>query len=111
MSLNDVPIMVKSENCHLANLTAKQLTDHHEDCNEFGGYFVLNGLEKIIRMLVLNKRNYPLGFIRNTYINRGPNFTAFACQIKSVREDLTSQSLTLHYVSDGNIFARIMLRK
>jgi DNA-directed RNA polymerase I subunit RPA2 len=103
--------MVKSENCHLANLTAKQLTEHHEDCNEFGGYFVLNGLEKIIRMLVLNKRNYPLGFIRNTYINRGPNFTAFACQIKSVREDLTSQSLTLHYVSDGNIFARIMLRK
>ena len=72
---------------------------------------MLNGLEKIIRMLVLNKRNYPLGFIRNTYINRGPNFTAYACQIKSVREDLTSQSLTLHYVSDGNIFARIMLRK
>ena len=47
-------------------------------------------MEKIIRMLVLNKRNYPLGFIRNTYLNRGPNFTAYACQIKSVREDLTS---------------------
>lgn len=51
----------------------------HEDCNEFGGYFILNGLEKIIRMLVINKRNYPLVFQRNTYINRGPNFTGYAC--------------------------------
>jgi DNA-directed RNA polymerase I subunit RPA2 len=59
----------------------------NEDCNEFGGYFILNGLEKIIRMLVLMKRNYPVAFIRNTYLNRGPGFTGFACQVKSVRED------------------------
>jgi DNA-directed RNA polymerase I subunit RPA2 len=61
----------------------------------------LNGLEKIIRMLIITKKNYPIAFLRPSYLNRGLNFTHFACQIKCVREDLYSKSLTLHYLSDG----------
>jgi DNA-directed RNA polymerase I subunit RPA2 len=38
------------------------MVEYNEDALEFGGYFVLNGLEKIIRLLILQKRNYPLAF-------------------------------------------------
>ena len=37
----------------MAKLSPEDLVKHHEDCNEFGGYFILNGLEKLIRMLVI----------------------------------------------------------
>jgi DNA-directed RNA polymerase I subunit RPA2 len=90
MNLSDIPIMVRSDHCHLYQKNAQQLVDLHEDGLEFGGYFILNGLEKIIRLLVLTKRNYPVAFLRNTYLNRGPGFTGYACQMKCVREDETS---------------------
>lgn len=90
LNLQEIPIMVRSKNCHLYQKNQKELVELKEDALEFGGYFVLNGLEKIIRLLILQKRNYPLAFERNTYLNRGPNFTGFACQMKCVREDDTS---------------------
>jgi DNA-directed RNA polymerase I subunit RPA2 len=31
--------------------------------------------------------------------------------MKCIRSDETSQSITLHYVSDGNIFLRLMIKK
>ncbi len=31
--------------------------------------------------------------------------------MKCVREDDVSQSITLHYVSDGNVFLRVMIKK
>lgn len=109
--LGDIPIIVRSDRCHLAKLTPEELIRAHEDCNEFGGYFVVNGNEKIIRMLILQKRNYPIAFVRSGYINRGPNYTPFAVQMKCVREDLFSKSITLHYVADGSVFLRILHRK
>lgn len=109
--LGDVPIIVRSDHCHLSKMTPKELVKAHEDCNEFGGYFIVNGNEKIVRMLILQKRNYPIAFIRSGYINRGPNYTPFAVQMKCVREDLFSKTITLHYVSDGSVFLRILHRK
>ena len=35
MSLGDIPIMVKSKNCYLANLSGKELVDKQEDCKKF----------------------------------------------------------------------------
>lgn len=109
--LGEIPIMVRSEHCHLYRLSPKELVERHEDCNEFGGYFIINGLEKLIRMLIIQKKNYPIAFIRNSYMNRGTNFTGFAVQMKCVREDLYSRTLTLHYISDGNIISRLIHRK
>lgn len=35
-------------------MTNKELVfEGKEDCNEFGGYYIINGNEKIIRMLIL----------------------------------------------------------
>lgn len=53
MNLGDIPIIVKSTHCHINKLSPKELVKMNEDCNEFGGYFIINGNEKIIRMLIL----------------------------------------------------------
>lgn len=58
--------------------------------SEMGGYFVINGNERMIRMLVMTKRNYPVAFMRTTFINRGKLFTSYAVQMRCLREDLFS---------------------
>lgn len=79
--------------------------------SEFGGYFIINGNERIIRMLVQTKRNYPIAFQRPTFINRGKNFTPFAVMMRCVREDFFAQTMTLHYLSDGNCSMRLIYQK
>lgn len=59
----------------------------------------------------MQKRNYPIAFIRSGYVHRGPNYTAYAVQMKCVREDFFAKTITLHYLSDGNVFLRILHRK
>jgi DNA-directed RNA polymerase I subunit RPA2 len=60
--LGEVPVMVNSKFCNLAGMTEEELTRHKEDCFEFGGYYIINGNERITRMLIMNKRNYPIAF-------------------------------------------------
>ena len=60
--IGEIPVMVRSKNCNLNGLTESQLIDKKEDMYEFGGYFIINGNERIIRMLIANKRNYPVAF-------------------------------------------------
>lgn len=77
--------MVRSKNCHLADLDEKELINLNEDKNEYGGYFIVNGNEKVIRMLIAQKRNYPVAFVRSSYTNRGPGYTQYAVQMRCVR--------------------------
>lgn len=46
-------------------------------CQEMGGYFIINGLEKVIRMLIMPRRNFPLAMMRHKWKNRGPGFTEY----------------------------------
>ena len=64
MSNGRVPIMVGSEKCRLAHNTAEELVAKGEEPNEVGGYFICNGNEKIIRLLIAPRRNYPLAVQR-----------------------------------------------
>ena len=59
-----LPIMVKSNRCNLNGLTSKQLIEHKEDPEEAGGYFIINGNEKLIRFLIAQIRNYPIVMTR-----------------------------------------------
>jgi DNA-directed RNA polymerase I subunit RPA2 len=52
------PIMVMSKACNLYGMSPKQLIQHKEEQQEFGGYFILSGAERIIRMVIANKRNF-----------------------------------------------------
>jgi len=79
--------------------------------HEFGGYFVINGNEKIIRMLIMNKRNYPVAFQRSSFVNRGRFFTPYTVQMRCVREDMTAQTVSLHYLSDGNCMMKFIYQK
>lgn len=103
--------MVRSDNCHLSGLNEEDLVRKHEDMSEYGGYFVINGNERIVRMLVQTKRNYPIAFHRPTFINRGKLFTPYAVMMRCVREDLFTQTMTLHYISDGNCSMRLIYQK
>eukprot|EP00878_Enallax_costatus_P037173 GHUV01041973.1.p1 GENE.GHUV01041973.1~~GHUV01041973.1.p1 ORF type:complete len:190 (+),score=46.68 GHUV01041973.1:310-879(+) len=51
--LGYMPIMVKSSGCHLRGMNRQQLVAAKEESTEFGGYFICNGIERIIRMLIL----------------------------------------------------------
>lgn len=106
-----LPIMLGSNRCHLQNLAPSQLVLAKEDSGELGGYFVVNGVEKLIRMLLLPRRNYPMAIIRSSFVNRGPAYTKFGIQIRCVRPDQTSQTNVLHYLNDGNVTLRFSWRK
>lgn len=106
-----LPIMLKSNRCHLQGLPPRELVNNREESEELGGYFVVNGIEKLIRMLVVNRRNFPAAIIRHSFKNRGAAYTEFGIQIRSVRQDQTSQTNVLHYLNDGNIMFRFSWRK
>jgi DNA-directed RNA polymerase subunit B len=46
--IGSMPIMVKSKYCHLAKLARDDLIKHGEDSDEPGGYFIINGTEKVL---------------------------------------------------------------
>ena len=43
-----VPIMLKSKYCHLHNASEEEMIKHHEDVNDPGGYFIINGTERVL---------------------------------------------------------------
>ncbi|MEM4311682.1 MAG: DNA-directed RNA polymerase subunit B [Nitrososphaerales archaeon] len=46
--IGDLPIMVRSEKCSLFGLTEQQLIEEGEDVKDPGGYFIINGSERVI---------------------------------------------------------------
>lgn len=109
--IGQLPIMLKSSYCYLANMPPSELVHRKEESEELGGYFVVNGNEKLIRLLLLNRRNFPLAIDRPSFANRGPNYTTFGIILRSVRPDETSQTNVLHYLKDGTIIFRFSWRK
>ncbi len=46
--IGNLPIMIKSKYCHLSKLSKQELIAKGEDPNEPGGYFIVNGTEKVL---------------------------------------------------------------
>jgi DNA-directed RNA polymerase I subunit RPA2 len=108
---NSVLIPIQSNKCHLENNSPALLVERKEESDEMGGYFVVNGIEKLIRLLIVNRRNFPMAIIRPSFEGRGPTYTKYATLIRSVRPDQTSQTNVLHYLDDGNVTFRFSWRK
>lgn len=106
-----LPVMVKSSRCHLHKLSPYDMMMAKEETEEMGGYFIVNGNEKLIRMLILPRRNHVIALIRNSFTNRGHSYTEYGTQIRCVRPDQTSQTNTVHYLSDGNCILRFSWQK
>ncbi len=43
-----IPIMLKSKHCHLHTLSQEELLKRGEDVTDPGGYFIINGIEKVV---------------------------------------------------------------
>ncbi|KIK67608.1 hypothetical protein GYMLUDRAFT_36342 [Collybiopsis luxurians FD-317 M1] len=106
-----VPIMVRSVRCNIRSMSSAELVKHHEEAEEFGGYFVINGNERLIRYLILPRRNHVISLLRPSFANRGPSYTQYAVQIRCVRPDQTSCTNTLHYLANGSAMFRFSWRK
>ncbi|MCH7966228.1 MAG: DNA-directed RNA polymerase subunit B [Thaumarchaeota archaeon] len=46
--IGDIPVMVKSNACVLHNFSTQKLIEHGEDPRDPGGYFIINGSERVI---------------------------------------------------------------
>ncbi|KAF0465383.1 beta and beta-prime subunits of DNA dependent RNA-polymerase [Gigaspora margarita] len=105
------PIMVKSNRCNLQNLFPKQLIEHHEESEEMGGYFIINGIEKIIRLLLVQRRNYVMAIIRPSLSSRGASYTEYGVSIRCARQDQTTMTNIIHYLKNGNCMLRFSWKK
>jgi DNA-directed RNA polymerase I subunit RPA2 len=107
----DLPIMVMSERCHLHGMSTKQLLEMKEEPNEVGGFFIVNGIERVIRLLQVPRRNYATAIERSSYKNRGPSYSEKGVSMRCVRPDQSSITITLHYLNNGSATLRFVLRK
>lgn len=111
VSLGELPMMVRSSHCSLRGFSPRQLVAAGEEASEFGGYFICNGIERIIRMLQIPKRNYPMAVTRSAYSNRGPLYSNKGVIMRCVRPDQSGVTLTLHYLVDGSATVRFAVRR
>ena len=112
--LGELPIMVCSEICKLSNMNAEELTQkpcEHE--REVGGYFIVNGVEKVVRMLVQSRRHYPLALRRPAYAQKREGFTEFCVSMRSIdwKSGCNAHTVRIHYVNDGSASVAIRLGK
>ncbi len=78
--IGNLPIMLKSNFCHLYKLSKDELIKQGEDPDEPGGYFVINGTEKVIiniedlaanRVLIEKSSTGPSDFVGKLFSERG----------------------------------------
>eukprot|EP00299_Pterocystis_sp_00344_P015212 c7588_g1_i1.p1 GENE.c7588_g1_i1~~c7588_g1_i1.p1 ORF type:complete len:1139 (-),score=279.91 c7588_g1_i1:9-3035(-) len=103
--------MVMSNRCHLRNLPEAELVAAHEERCEAGGYFIINGNERCIRLLIVAKRNHILGLYRPSLVNRGNGYTPYMTSMRCVRIDQSAQSVSMHYLTGGLVTSRVMIRR
>ncbi len=78
--VGNIPMMLRSKNCHLNNLSREKLIEHGEDPDDPGGYFIVNGTERVLihiedltpnRMLVSKNSVGPSKFIGKLFSEHG----------------------------------------
>ncbi|XP_077440050.1 DNA-directed RNA polymerase I subunit RPA2 [Vanacampus margaritifer] len=109
--LGQIPIMVKSKLCNLHEMSPQQLVQHHEEAEEMGGYFIVNGIEKVIRMLIMPRRNYPIVISRPKWKSRGQGYTQYGMSMRCVKEEHTAVNMNLHYMDNGTIMLNFIYQK
>ncbi len=78
--IGNLPIMLKSKYCHLNKLDKDGLIDKGEDPDDPGGYFIINGSEKVLvniedlssnRVLVEKTKTGPSQYVGKLFSERG----------------------------------------
>jgi DNA-directed RNA polymerase I subunit RPA2 len=109
----DMPIMVMSKACHLRGKKPSELVAIKEEDYEFGGYFIVNGIERCVRLLQVPRRNHPTAIQRNNFKNRGPTYTDLGVAMRCARVNDESSTITntVHYLSTGTVTFKFSARK
>lgn len=100
--IGHLPVMLRSKACNLGGLSPQELVERGEHEDEWGGHFIVRGLEKLIRMLIMTRRNFPIALNRNSWKERGKEFSSTGVLIRCVRTDQTSTNNVLHYLVNGS---------
>eukprot|EP00854_Cymbomonas_tetramitiformis_P012349 gene12349-14586_t len=82
-----------------------------EEASEMGGYFISNGIERVVRILILTKRHYCMAVRRTANTKRGPSYSTLAAFMRCTRRDQSSITVRLHYLTDGRANLAFSLRK
>ncbi|VDM58705.1 unnamed protein product [Angiostrongylus costaricensis] len=106
-----VPIMLRSKLCHLNKMSIKELLKAGEEGTEQGGYFICRGSEKVIRLLVSNRRNFPIALCRKAFREKGLLFTQYGVLMRSVKDNHTAVMMTLHYLESGTLQIALQFRR
>ncbi|KAL9459147.1 hypothetical protein AB3S75_002522 [Citrus x aurantiifolia] len=96
------PVMLKTRRCHLQGADSRKLVSLKEEAAEMGGYFILNGLERVFRSVILPKQNYPMSMVRSSFRDRREGYADKAVVIRCVRKDQSSVTLKLYYLLNGS---------
>lgn len=78
--IGKLPVMLRSKYCHLYGLNREQTIEKGEDPEDLGGYFILNGNERVLitvedlasnKMFFEKKKIGPSSFVANIFSERG----------------------------------------
>ena len=78
--IGKMPIMLKSRYCHLHGLDKKALTEQYEDPYDPGGYFILNGNERVLitvedlasnKLFIEKSKTGPSKYIARVFSEKG----------------------------------------
>lgn len=106
-----MPIMLRSVLCHLGSIDQNKYPSVREDREELGGYFIVNGIEKLVRFLIIQKRNFAFAQSKSSYTKKGRNLTEHAVSARCVGNDEIASLMYIHYAQDGNVYVRVFHRK
>ncbi|KAK8800745.1 hypothetical protein WA158_000070 [Blastocystis sp. Blastoise] len=109
--VGNLPLMVKSHKCYLHNMTHEQLVANKEEVWEIGGYFICNGIERLIRLIQMQRRHVMLCLDRPSFQKRGNMYTSKGVSMRCARDDMSTVTITLHYLRDGRATLRFAIKK
>jgi len=111
VQLGQFPIMVKSTTCTLAELSPVDLVAQGEEAYEAGGYFIINGIERMIRLIIQQRRHHILGLRRRAFLKRSPLFSEYATVMRCVAPNEQSSLIRLHYMRSGSVKVAFQYRR
>ena len=81
-SIGKIPLMLQSKYCVLSEVSNKTLSDMGEDIYDYGGYFIVNGQEKVVVAQERQAENMVYCFKQG----KGQSKFSHKCEIRSVSE-------------------------